>query len=239
VHIIVLTDELLTECEEVLEYAFQDRAVLRQALTHSSVAQTRGHSNERLEFLGDAILGAIICEELFQRYTDSPEGELTRIKSVIVSRQTCAMVSHQLGLERFLLVGKGISGAGRVPGSIYAAVFEAVVGAMYLDGGRDVVRRFVLRTLSELMSQVAETAVGANFKSQLQQLAQKSFGETPMYQVLDEKGPDHSKCFQVAATIGARQYTAAWGPSKKEAEQQAACNALRELQGATVSSTAE
>lgn len=228
--VIALTDDVLAECELVLGYEFHCRDVLKQALTHASIARTRLESNERLEFLGDAILGSVVCEELFHRYPDSPEGELTRIKSVLVSRATCARITHELELDEFLLLGKGLANGSRIPGSIAAAVFEAVIGAMYLDGGRDVARDFVLRCLDDLMTQVAESTAGANYKSLLQQLAQKSYGETPLYHVLDEKGPDHSKCFQMSATIGSRTYPAAWGPSKKEAEQRAANNALDQLE---------
>lgn len=232
--VIELTDDVLAGCESVIGYQFGCRELLKQALTHASISRTRLESNERLEFLGDAILGSIVCEELFQRYPESPEGELTRIKSVLVSRATCARITHRLRLDEFLLLGKGLTSSGRIPSSIAAAVFEAVLGAMYLDGGRDVVRDFVLRCLDEEISQVAESATGVNYKSLLQQLAQKSFGETPVYHVLDEKGPDHSKCFQVAASIGPRIYPAAWGPSKKEAEQRAANNAIEQLEIETV-----
>ncbi len=229
--VVELTDEVLTECESVLGYEFGCRQILKQALTHASISRTRLESNERLEFLGDAILGSIVCEELFQRYPTSPEGELTRVKSVLVSRVTCAGITHDLELDEFLLLGKGLAAGRRIPGSIAAAVFEAVLGAMYLDGGRDVAREFVLRCLGDRITQVAESTAGANHKSLLQQLAQKTFGETPVYHVLDEKGPDHSKCFQVSASIGSRSFPAAWGPSKKEAEQQAASNALEQLDG--------
>lgn len=226
-----LTDDLLEDCENVLDYVFKDRALLRRALTHASAARIRSESNERLEFLGDAILGCIICEELFQRFPAEAEGELTRIKSVIVSRVTCAKITHRLGLDEFLLLGKGLANGRRIPGSISAAAFEAIIGAMYLDGGREIVREFILDCVDELIQQVSDLSAGTNYKSVLQQLAQKTFNETPVYQVLDEKGPDHSKCFKVAASIAANRYTPAWGPSKKEAEQLAASNALAELDG--------
>ncbi|MCA9074417.1 MAG: ribonuclease III [Planctomycetaceae bacterium] len=229
--VIELTDDVLAECEDVLEYEFRSSELLQQALTHASIARTRSDSNERLEFLGDAILGSVVCEELFNRYPDSPEGELTRIKSVLVSRSTCAKVTHKLALDEFLFLGKGLTNGARIPGSIAAAVLEAVIGAMYLDGGRDVARDFILRCLDDLIPRVAESTAGVNYKSLLQQLAQRSHGQTPVYQVLDEKGPDHSKCFQVSAAIGERNYAAAWGPSKKEAEQLAAKNALVQLDG--------
>ncbi|QDU39920.1 Ribonuclease 3 [Maioricimonas rarisocia] len=225
------TEAQLDECEAVLQYRFRDRVLLRRALTHSSVSRTRLDSNERLEFLGDAILGTIVCEALFEQYPESPEGELTRIKSVVVSRATCARLTRRLGLQAFLRLGKGVAHRDRVPGSILAAVFEAVVGAMHLDGGLQVTKEFVLRAIGDEMNRAAESATGVNYKSLLQQLSQKAYGETPVYSVLDEKGPDHSKCFKVSAMIGARVFEAAWGPSKKTAEQRAANNALFQIEG--------
>jgi ribonuclease-3 len=221
----------LEECEAVLNYTFRDRSLLERALTHASIARTRLDSNERLEFLGDAILGAIVCELLYRSYPEATEGELTRIKSVVVSRVTCAELTRELGLERFLRLGRGVDSHGRIPGSILAAAFEAVVGAMYVDGGYEPVREFVLRLIHPQVQQAAESETGVNFKSLLQQLTQRTLGATPAYRVLDEQGPDHLKCFQVAAQIGNRCFTPAWGPSKKEAEQRAAGNALAELEG--------
>jgi ribonuclease-3 len=226
-----VTDEQFDACESAIGYRFRDRALLRQALTHSSAARTRLESNERLEFLGDALLGAIVCERLFELFPDREEGELTRIKSVVVSRAGCARVTRKLDLQRFLLTGKGIVSQQRVPGSILAAVFEAVVAAIYLDGGFAAVREFVLREAREEITDAAISAIGVNYKSVLQQHAQRVTGETPGYIVLDEQGPDHSKCFKVSAVIGARSFPAAWGPSKKEAEQRAAQNAMAELDG--------
>ncbi len=227
--VLELTDEVLAQCEDVLDYQFEERSLLAHALTHASAARTRAESNERLEFLGDAILGVIVCEELFQRYPDSSEGELTRIKSVIVSRATCTEIAEDLGLHDYLLLGKGITSGERMPASISAAVFEAVVGAMYLDGGREVAADFILECIGERIELVAQSITGVNHKSVLQQLAQKRFSETPLYTVLDEKGPDHSKCFQIAAVIGTRVFSPAWGLSKKQAEQDAARHALQEL----------
>jgi ribonuclease III len=217
-----LTEELLIACETAVQYRFRDRSLLALALTHASIARTRLESNERLEFLGDAILGAVVCEQLYELYPESPEGELTRIKSVVVSRATCARMSRTLGLHQFLLLGKGVVSQDRIQGSILAAVFEALVGAVYLDGGFDAAKQFVIREVEQEIVRAADSATGVNYKSLLQQLAQRSTGQTPVYAVVDEKGPDHSKCFQVAAVIGARTFASAWGPSKKEAEQRAA-----------------
>lgn len=227
--LVALTDELLDECERTLDYRFQDRGLLRRALTHASTARTRLESNERLEFLGDALLGAVVCERLFEIYPDSPEGDLTQIKSAVVSRATCARVTRGLNLHRFLHAGKGVVLQRGLPGSILAALFEAVVAAIYLDGGFEAVQRFIVGVMGPEIAHAAETAGGVNFKSVLQQQAQSSSGDTPVYTVLDEQGPDHSKCFKVAAIVGGRRFAAAWGPSKKEAEQRAAENALAQL----------
>ncbi len=221
----------LDECESVLQYHFRDRELLRRCLTHASVAQSRLASNERLEFLGDAILGAVVCEILYHRFPDNPEGELTRIKSIVVSRTICATISQKLGLERFLLLGKGLTSYDTVPTSIMAAVFESLVAGIHLDGGMEAARCFIKRLMVPEIELAIKSSHGHNYKSFLQQLAQKTFGQTPIYRVLDEKGPDHSKCFNVSAMIGSRLFPSAWGPSKKEAEQSAAENALLEIQG--------
>ena len=222
---------MLSACEEAIGYRFGDRRLLERCLTHASVARTRLASNERLEFLGDAILGAVVCEMLFENFPEDPEGEMTRMKSVIVSRQTCARISIRLGLERFLLLGKGLtSSAGAIPQSIMAAVLEALIAGVHLDGGVDEGRAFVRRLVAPEIVSVSESERGHNYKSLLQQSAQKLFGETPIYRLLDEKGPDHSKCFNVAAVIGVRVFPDAWGPNKKEAEQSAARNALQALE---------
>lgn len=220
----------LQKCQATIGYTFSDPKILWQSLTHASIAQTRLESNERLEFLGDAIMGAAICEELFRQFPEYPEGELTRIKSTVVSRHTCAKVSDDLQFGSFVLLGKGLAIHNRIPSSILAALFESIVAALYLDGGWEPARRFVIRALGPEISRVAQTAHGQNFKSQLQQLAQKDSGDTPVYRLLDEKGPDHAKCFEVAAAVGSKVYSSAWGASKKEAEQNAAQNALQELQ---------
>lgn len=224
-------DSKITQCEQAIDYQFRDRALIELALTHASVSRTRIESNERLEFLGDAILGAIICEILYHRFPDYPEGELTRIKSSLVSRTTCAIVARQLGMSRFLLLGKGLLTHQEIPSSILAGVFESVVGAVHLDGGPVAAQSFVERAMATVLEQEAEPQLTRNYKSLLQQMSQKQFGATPLYHVLDEKGPDHSKCFKISAAIGSQIYGAAWGASKKEAEQRAALNALCEIEG--------
>jgi ribonuclease-3 len=226
--------EILDECQKVLGYEFRQPELLRAALTHASGADTRLASNERLEFLGDAVLGLVTCEQLFTRFPDYEEGDLTKIKSVVVSRRTCARISKALNLGDFLFLGKGMHVHTAVPPSLLADVFESLVAAIYLDGGLEPARRFILQHVGPEIEQVAEGAHGGNFKSLLQQVAQREFSATPQYQLLDEKGPDHSKCFKIAAVIGRQAYPAAWGRNKKEAEQKAAMNALAQINGESI-----
>jgi ribonuclease-3 len=223
--------EILDECQKAIGYQFRQPELLRASLTHTSGANTRLASNERLEFLGDAVLGLVTCEQLFLRFPDYQEGDLTKIKSVVVSRRTCARISRNLGLDQYLFLGKGMHLHSAVPASLMADVFESVVGAMYLDGGLEPVKTFILKHLSPEIESVAEGSHGGNYKSLLQQVAQREFGATPQYHLLDEKGPDHSKCFKVAAVLGRHFYAAAWGRNKKEAEQKAAMNALAQING--------
>lgn len=222
---------ILQECEQILQYQFRDQELLERCLTHASIARTRLTSNERLEFLGDAILGAIVCEMLYHRFPEQPEGDLTRIKSMLVSRATCAKLSEKLGLDRFLFLGKGITVHESIPESILAAVFESLVGGVYIDGGMDAAKAFVTRAVADEVERSAELSRVHNYKSILQQVAQKQFGDTPGYRLLDEKGPDHSKCFKIAAVVGTQVFVAAWGANKKEAEQRAARNALCQIEG--------
>jgi len=220
---------LLRGCEERIGYDFADKSLLRAALTHASGALHRLASNERLEFLGDAILGSIVCELLYHRYPEYLEGELTRVKSVVVSRQTCAKISVSLGMRDFLILGKGMTTYPTIPSSLLADVFESLIAAIYLDGGVQFVRDFIEKHLGPEIDLAAEEETGGNYKSVLQQVAQREHGTTPTYQLLDEKGPDHSKCFKVCAQVGRTRYEGAWGRNKKEAEQRAARNALSQL----------
>ncbi|MCA9291595.1 MAG: ribonuclease III [Phycisphaerales bacterium] len=218
--------ENLSRAEELLGYTFKDRTLLLTALTHASIADTRVVSNERLEFLGDAVLGLITCEHLYRRFTDLLEGELTKIKSSAVSRRTCADLATELGLDEVLFLGKGMSNRATLPGSVLAAVFESLIGAIYLDGGIDEARRFILDGLEHRITLAARSGHQYNFKSVLQQSAQQILSQMPQYVVLDEQGPDHAKCFEVCVEIGTRRFRSCWGTSKKEAEQQAALEAL-------------
>lgn len=216
-------------CEQILDYRFKTPELLTLALTHSSVAITRSQSNERLEFLGDSVLGLVICHQLYERHGDLSEGQMTKIKSAVVSRQTCAEITIKLGMDALLLMGKGVTKRSGLPSSVSAAVLESIIGAIYLDGGLEPAKSFILRHMQPYIDEALANEHQSNFKSLLQQYAQKHWGSTPAYQVLDEKGPDHSRCFEVGVSIDGRHFPTAWGMSKKEAEQDAARLALESL----------
>lgn len=224
-----MTPEVRERAEQILAHTFNNPDLLREALTHASIADSRLKSNERMEFLGDAVLDLVVCEALFCRYTQYLEGDLTKLKSAVVSRRTCAEVSKELKLDELLYIGKGISSRAEMPPSLAAAVYESIVAAIYLDGGFEKVKEFVLRTMNPKIDAIAQTSHHQNYKAILQQYAQKTLGGTPIYELLDEKGPDHSKCFEVCVTIDGRRFPSGWGTNKKMAEQKAALLALEEL----------
>src|SRR5262245_34028055 len=224
-----MSQDALDRCQAAIGYRFKDESLLTSALTHASITANRVDSNERMEFLGDSILGMSVCWYLFDNYPQYLEGELTKIKSSAVSRRTCAEISEKLGLPEWLYLGKGIATRSKLPPSLAAAVFESLIAALAIDAGMDFTRQFILKQLVPYIEAAVASEHQQNYKSQLQQHAQKEFGATPLYELLDEKGPDHSKCCEVAVCISGRRFTSAWVPSKKESEQKAAYNALVEL----------
>lgn len=221
----------LDQCQEKIGYRFQNLEFLSDALRHASGVSHRLASNERMEFLGDSILGFVVCEQLYQLYPDYLEGELTKVKSVVVSRDTCAKISEKMGLHEYLILGKGMAADPEIPRSVVAAALESLIAAIYLDGGMEPAKDFILRNTSEEIEQTVSGAFGGNYKSQLQQFAQREHGVTPVYHLLDEKGPDHSKCFKISAQVSQQRFPPAWGKSKKESEQRAAHNAISTING--------
>lgn len=224
---------MIRQAAEVLGYTFCNQSLLDEALTHASSAGSRLESNERMEFLGDAILGSVVCEYLYHEFPDLLEGDLTKIKSAVVSRRVCAKISKAIDLSSMLNLGKGMAGRPGLPSSVAAAVLESIIAAIYLDGGLDPARDFILRQLKPYIHEAAASAHQQNFKSVLQQIAQKLLPCNPSYKLLDAKGPDHAKAFEVCVELCGRRFSSAWANSKKEAEQLAALKALLELKLAT------
>jgi ribonuclease-3 len=218
----------------ILGYRFKDADLLYEALTHASSADHRLKSNERMEFLGDAILGYVICEYLYHEFPDLLEGDMTKIKSAVVSRRVCAKISKEIQLDQLLNLGKGMTGRPGLPSSVAAAVFESIIAAIYLDGGMEAARTFILEHTRPYLDDAATSAHQQNFKSVLQQLSQKQMPCHPAYVLLDEKGPDHAKAFEVCVDIDGRRFPSAWANAKKQAEQRAALNALLELKLARI-----
>jgi ribonuclease-3 len=218
--------DIIQQIEKTLNYQFQNKSLLKEAFTHSSAADNRLFSNERVEFLGDAVLGTVICEALFTRFETYLEGDLTKLKSSLVSRSSCAKITRSLELQRFIRVGKGIALSRSLPRSIEAGLLEAVIGVIFLDGGAEAAKSFILRVYAPLLEKMEVKGPNGNYKSLLQQYAQEHYGVTPDYVLLDEKGPDHNKCFEAEVVLQERSFSSAWGVTKKEAEQKAAYNAL-------------
>lgn len=219
----------LEKCQDLIKYHFTDPGLLELALTHASVAPTRVQSNERLEFLGDAVLGLVVCHQLYIDCREAMEGDMTKIKSSVVSRQTCAVIADEIGVDELMSLGKGMARPSGLPQSISAAVFESIIGAIYIDGGLEPAREFILRNMKRHIEEALSNEHQRNYKSLLQQYSQRHWGATPTYQLLDEKGPDHSKCFEIGVSVKGRVFPSGWGKNKKEAEQEAARRALASL----------
>lgn len=220
---------LLDNAQDLIGYRFSDLSLLQRALTHASVANHRLESNERLEFLGDAVLGLAVVHRLYDQQPDLLEGEMTKIKSSVVSRATCAKIADAIGLCEVMRLGKGMNGQGQTPRSVAAAALEAIIGAIFVDGGIGPASEFIHHHVDPYIDEALENEHQDNFKSMLQQHAQQVFNAAPDYHLLDEQGPDHSKCFEVAVVIDGHYYPSAWGINKKEAEQKAAQKALVDL----------
>jgi len=229
-----MSQETLSSLEDNLCYRFKDIALLRQALQHRSYVNEQRDlalkDNERLEFLGDAVLELVISHILMKQFPESAEGELTRMRATIVNESRLAAVAQRLNLGQYLLLGRGEALAhGEKKKSILADTLEAVIAAVYMDGGLEPVFEVIKRQFSELISQVKEKLTEEDFKSQLQELVQARFKVVPHYEVVAERGPDHNKTFEVCLKIGEFLTTHGTGKSKKTAEQAAAQLALEKL----------
>ncbi|MBN1894140.1 ribonuclease III [bacterium] len=212
-------------------HRFHDESLLRQALTHRSFTHhNRPSSNERLEFLGDAVLGFIVTDELYRRFPESSEGELTKAKSIVVSRESLAHQARAMDLGDYILLSRGEErSGGRLRRSILSNTYEALLGALYLDGGLERVRFVVRRDLMQNIERFFKDRIDQNSKSWLLEYAQGRAMGTPEYRVLHETGPDHEKQFFVEVAIRGRVMGKGMGLSKKTAEKAAALDAIRRM----------
>ncbi len=225
----MLNKDQLDQAQSILKHQFSDLDLLQRAFIHASVTETRLKSNERLEFLGDAILGMFVCERIFRRYPTYLEGEMTKIKSHAVSRAACAELAIDVGLDQLIRVGKGMQSQPTLPSSLAAAVTESVIAALYLDGGMEAVKRFLEPLIDPMIESAVNSGHQHNFKSVLQQHVQRLHGVSPSYHIIEESGPDHEKSFKIGVEVRGETFQPSWGQSKKQAEQEAAKNALHAM----------
>jgi ribonuclease-3 len=222
-----------TEFEKQIGVNFKDKDILQQAFTHRSYINEHpgldAKHNERLEFLGDAVLELVATQELFQRFPDVPEGDLTAYRAAMVNTNSLADTSSELKLDDFLLLSKGeAKDKGKGRSNILANTFEAVVGALYLDQGYDAAQKFIADTIFPKVTEIVEKKLYRDAKSLVQELAQDKLGVTPAYDIIQEKGPDHDKHFTAGIYFGEEIAAQGRGASKQEAEQAAARKALEE-----------
>ncbi|GIV69005.1 ribonuclease III [Caldilinea sp.] len=226
----------LATLEQALGVEFHDKQLLQQAFVHRSylneLLENKGQwvDNERLEFLGDAVLSYIFSELLYLRFPDAREGRLTNLRSALVRRETLAHLARQLHLGDYLLLGHGEEeSGGRHRPATLCATFEALIGAIYLDQGADVCRKVLVQLFAEELEKLEQIQESRDPKSRLQEFAQETFGHTPRYKEIDSRGPDHDKYFVMVVQINGRPYGIGEGRSKQEASQQAAAMALHRL----------
>lgn len=216
--------------EERLSYSFEKKDLLILSLIHRSFVnehrEIAGQHNERLEFLGDSVLGLVMADYLYHRLPSYPEGQLSQLRSRLVDANSCAQFLQKLGLAEYILLGRGEKmSEGRAKVSILADVFEALLGAIYLDGGLSTTKSFFICHFETEI----EAVIGSpprNYKAELQDFSQKKFQKTPAYKVVEESGPDHAKIFHVMVFVDEKESGLGMGASKKEAEQRAAFDAL-------------
>jgi ribonuclease III len=219
-------DQIVDHLEKTTGHRFIRPELAVEALTHSSARDKDHPCNERFEFLGDAILGHVISEYLFHAFPSKEEGELSTMKSIIVSARTLSARSLELQFDQIVILGRGLTEKKGLPSSILGNVFESVVAALYLDAGYDVAKKFILSQLQAKTDEIRKNEHELNYKSLLQDYTQREYSVVPTYRVLRELGPDHRKKFQVSVEVDATPYGPAWGVNKKEAEQKAARAAL-------------
>lgn len=221
----------ISEFENIIKYKFKDKSLLVEALCHSSYANEHRNlnleSNERLEFLGDAVLELVVSDFIYKNYNKMPEGELTKFRASIVCEATLAKEARQLKIGEYIIFGKGekVTG-GKMRDSILADAFEAVIGAVYLDSNIETVEKYIMTIIEPVIASLQKSFKTMDYKTYLQEIIQKNSRETVGYQIVDELGPDHSKEFTAVAIHNSKQLGKGRGKTKKEAEQNAAFNAL-------------
>ena len=223
---------MIKELENAIGYRIHNISLLQNALAHSSYANERWHdslkSNERLEFLGDSILGMVVADHLYRNFANRPEGELTRMRADMVCEKALAQVANQIGLGEHLLLGKGEEqGGGRGRDSILADAVESIIAACYLDGGMEAAKAFISRFV--LVNVPVSRLTNADYKTALQELVQQKRNQVLTYTMVGESGPDHDKRFEVELTLNGQVVGHGIGSSKKRAEQDAARNAMEAL----------
>jgi len=217
-----------------LGISFNDSSLLEEALVHSSYINENPSlapaSNERLEFLGDAVLGLIVAERLYQDFPHADEGEMTRLRAALIRRDTLARIARAIGLGGYLYLGKGeeASGGRRKPANL-AGALEAVIAAIFLDQGSAITKDFILRLLNPELQKAVSQGAGVDHKSRLQELIQAREQQTPAYRIVEEVGPDHDKWFTVEVMVGDTVLGRGSGKGKKAAETEAARSALKQL----------
>lgn len=219
--------------EKLIKIEFEDKDLLKQALTHRSYLNEnkglKGGHNERLEFLGDAVLELVITHFLYEKYPEKNEGDMTSIRSALVNATTCAEVANKLSVNDFLLLSRGeAKDTGRARQYILANALEAIIGAIYLDQGYEKAKDFILQNITPMTEQIVNEELWVDAKSKFQEKAQDVVGITPAYKTLKEVGPDHDKKFTVGVFLGEQLVSEGEGDSKQDAEQSAARAALKE-----------
>ena len=220
----------LDDLEAIISISFKDKSLLTLAFVHKSFINEHSserHYNERLEFLGDAVLELSVTQFLYKEYPDQPEGQLTNWRSALVKGKNLARVSKELNLGQYLLLSRGeeLSG-GREKEYILANTLEALIGAIYLDKGFKVADEFILKNIAQLLDEIIEKGLNVDSKSRVQELAQDRYNLTPTYELISESGPDHDKDFVMGIYFGKRLAGEGNGPSKQDAEQSAARDAM-------------
>ncbi len=224
----------LNRLQKIIKVKFKDKSLLNRAMIHRSyVNESRSgfKDNERLEYLGDSVLAVVINEYLFKRYEDYLEGDLAKIKSAVVSEATLAKISSEINLGSFLLLGKGEErSGGRIRTSILANTLEALIGAVYLDAGLKASKRFILSLFKKDIERIDKLSYLRDPKTTLQEFVQGKYKQRPVYEVINESGPDHKKEFTVKLVVNGREISTGMGTSKRKAEMEAAKKVLHEIQ---------